>query len=142
MTVTRSTRTPITQSLFLDVSRDIKRSVKEGSYNVKAMADWYSVSEQTVRAIRQAGTWPQWERDKQERRTNKAKKQRATSSDSDELDKELKALGALTGASELEQLNRRVTELEERQENAFMWLRRLDRAQVAQKPKAWPWSRH
>lgn len=62
------TRQAITQKRFYTISRAIKGAVKANSYNANELAKWFGISPETVRAVRRAGTWPQFIRDKQARR--------------------------------------------------------------------------
>lgn len=61
-------RSPLKRKEFLEISSKIKACRKLGIYNAARLAKESSVSQETIRAVRRAGTWPQWERDKEARR--------------------------------------------------------------------------
>jgi hypothetical protein len=61
-----SRRSPVTRPLFRDIMRDVKIARVSGVKTVD-IAKYHNVSAETVRAVRRAGTWPQYERDKQAR---------------------------------------------------------------------------
>jgi hypothetical protein len=61
-------RSTIKRPLFLEMSRAIKDQLRLGVYNPERIAKGFNVSTETIRNVRAAGTWPQFERDKAERR--------------------------------------------------------------------------
>jgi hypothetical protein len=62
----KSKRSPVTRKKFLEISKHVKEGLRLGLYDAKDVADQYGVSAETIRAVRRAGTWPQWVRNKQE----------------------------------------------------------------------------
>lgn len=57
-TTKRKRRTPIDEKKFREISRRIKSDLKAGKYNSTKVAKALGVSQETVRAIKNAKTWP------------------------------------------------------------------------------------
>ncbi|MDQ0868999.1 hypothetical protein QFZ70_001472 [Arthrobacter sp. V1I9] len=67
----------ITKIKFYSINRDVKAAVAADTYNAEEIGRKHYVSRETVNAVRRAGTWPQWLRNKAEanrKRVEKAKK--------------------------------------------------------------------
>lgn len=66
----------ITKIKFYSINRDVKAAVAAANYDAEEIGRKHFVSRETVNAVRRAGTWPQWERNKAEanrRRVERAK---------------------------------------------------------------------
>lgn len=68
---TRSAK--IDRKTFHKINRDIKTAMAGKTYNAETIGLKHGVSPESVRAIRRAKTWPQWERDKAEKNRRRMK---------------------------------------------------------------------
>lgn len=67
----------ITKIKFYSINRDVRAAVAAANYDAEEIGRKHFVSRETVNAVRRAGTWPQWERNKAEanrRRVQRARK--------------------------------------------------------------------
>lgn len=109
------TRQTITQKTFYSINRSIKEALKARTYSSTEIAKFWGVSPETVRAIRRAGTWPQFIRDKETRRArvvNRTGTSMAEAEMSAHLDKLNSALTDEPKANPDPTLEQRVRDLE------------------------------
>jgi hypothetical protein len=71
----RKSRKSLDKRLFYAISREVKSTLVGGSYKADDIAKAHSVSSETVRSIRRAGTWPKFIENKKARRARVAKLQ-------------------------------------------------------------------
>lgn len=67
----------ITKIKFYSINRDVKAAVAAANYDAEEIGRKHYVSRETVNAVRRAGTWPQWERNKAEANRRRIEKARA-----------------------------------------------------------------
>ena len=67
----------ITKIKFYSINRDVKAAVAADNYNADEIARKHYVSRETVNAVRRAGTWPQWMRNKAEANRRRAVRAKA-----------------------------------------------------------------
>lgn len=78
-----SRNTEITKPKFYSINRDIKAAVVTNSYDAIRIARKQSVSAETVRAVRRAGTWPKWQHIKAERNQRRVERAKAAAQGGD-----------------------------------------------------------
>jgi hypothetical protein len=64
----RKSRKSLDKRLFYAISREVKSTLVGGSYKADDIAKAHSVSSETVRSVRRAGTWPKFVENKKARR--------------------------------------------------------------------------
>jgi hypothetical protein len=69
--------TKVNKIKFYSINRDIKEAVAARTYNAVEIGRKHYVSRETVNAVRRAGTWPQWERNRAEANRKRIEKAKA-----------------------------------------------------------------
>lgn len=138
----KTKRTPVSKALFYAINRDIKEQNTYGNGGLVAIiAATHGVSDETVRAIRRAKTWPKYVEKKQDRRIREVAKATKTSPPAEDAGLPEGEMVVIP-RYEYEGLQRQLDILDDRTDLLVTWMKKIDtRVSRLMNKRWWLWRR-